>query len=233
MNSDFEYVLGMEKEQAQVQKPHPFVAGIADFYILSFLVGSLIALFCMIVGQPMPLIMLLYIPIAVVLIIVYYRFLSKNIMWLSPGEMMAGRIVQGAGKAWTNPYGSNRFFMFFTILLTLALLSNSWDGLSRGRIYSATEWLILTLSLAALSLGYTAAGRNKGWWILPVALPILWFTLGSFYINPDNLSLAVDERVRSSLSTIAVVMYGGLLVLNTFCYFLYRKILNKRSQAQQ
>ena len=99
--------------------------------------------------------------------------------------------------------------------------------LSHGRIYGVTEWVILTLCLATLSLGYTAAGRNKRWWILPVALPILWFTLSSFYINSDNLSLDVDERVRSSLSTFALVMYLGLLGLNFLCYFLYRKVLHK------
>jgi len=208
-------------------KPHHYIAGIVDFYIASFFINSLLGLIGLIFNMLIPLLVLWgCIPVLILFLIFYYRIICKKINWLSPGEIIAGRIINDRYKEWVNPYGINRFFLFFTIIFTLVIFGNSWDGLSRGEIYYFNEWFTLTVSLLLLTIGYVGAGKNKNWWIIPVLLPIVYFTMGAFYLDPGNLrgSEFQDERVQTYISNTALYMYAGLLSINLFTYIIYRFI---------
>ena len=209
----------------QVSKPHPFVAGIADFYVAFYLLGSMAALASVLTGAVMPpLWAFLAIPVVVIVLIGYYRSWSKKVSWLSAGESIAGRLFNGEGKAWVNPYTTNRFFLFFTILLTLLIFGNSWDGLGRGHVYAFSEWFWTTFGLGMLTIGYMGAGRGRNWWILPVWVPMIISGVAALQSGSGTSMEAalIDAAARSRLAIIAAVIFGGLFVLNTVCYAVYR-----------
>jgi hypothetical protein len=112
---------------------YPFIAGIYDFYFTSLLLGAIVALGVSIVQASINLIISLTILLLSLIIpIVYHVFLAKKSQWLSPGELLTGRIIQNNQKLWTNPYGYNRWTLFLIILLTLLVLGNAWDRLSES-----------------------------------------------------------------------------------------------------
>lgn len=77
-------------------KPHPFVAGIADFYFLGLVLGTVLAIVLSGLNKIFPIVGVLFLFLTVIIApIIYHRKLAKKTLWLSPGELFAGKVVGG------------------------------------------------------------------------------------------------------------------------------------------
>ena len=73
---------------------------------------------------------------SVICSISYHSIICKKTNFLSIGEILSGKVVKDNKKMRENNIGLNRFFIFFIFILNIAIISNSFDGLSSGKILS-------------------------------------------------------------------------------------------------
>ena len=103
-------------------KPHPIIALLIDIYIFSPLFVVIISLLFRLFSNNSPQItiyQLIIYSVIILVCVIYHR--NTNILnnFLSPGELITGKIIIDKQKYWTNPYKLNRFFIFLSILSTI------------------------------------------------------------------------------------------------------------------
>lgn len=189
--------------------PHPFVAGIADFYLIGMAGGAVLALGTSVSQTPFPLIGVpFFVLLEIALTVIYHLHLKKKTLWLSPGEVLAGCVVHHGEKVWTNPYGVNRWVLFPVLLFTLVLISNSWDGLSNGRVYTIGQVFGTVVWLSAASIGILVVGTGNPWGAALVfaglTVPVVW-------------TMATAPGAAGAL----LVFFGPLAVLNVLAALFY------------
>jgi len=198
-------------------KLYPFIAGIFDFYLLSFLLGTVFALLGNLLQAALnPFVALSIVPIGLIIVLVYYRFLACRVNWFSPGEILVGRQSNGENKEWHNPFGYNRWALFLITFVTLAITSNIWDGLGSGRIYPLNEIIFSAISLFMLSFGVVNLGRGQIW---SICLVVIYFVIyaGRLWNAPSDIIpqnglqiLATAFLVIAALHLIIALIYGFL-----------------------
>jgi hypothetical protein len=86
---------------------YSLVAGASDFYFLSFAMAATAALGTAALQKPVPLpILILLLVSALLITILYYVVLARQVSWLTPGEHGAGRVAESGVKKWKNPIWS-------------------------------------------------------------------------------------------------------------------------------
>ena len=185
---------------------YSLIAGVSDFYFLSFVLAATAALGTVVLQRPIPLPILILLLVSSILVtILHHAIFAKRVSWLTPGEHLVGRVVENGSKEWKNPYGRNRWALFLTILLTIVSSSNAWDGLGMGGVYVLNAALARIALLAALYYGLVQVGRGQ--------LRYMLYPIG-FYVILHLLRLGLqtpDPKVQSfyiALFIIGIVMHG-------------------------
>lgn len=196
--------------------------------LLFLIIGSLLALITVIFQKGINYyILFAFLPIVIILIILYYRIWSKKTKWLSLGERFAGRNVGSEGKVWLNPYGKNRFFLYFVLFCNLIIIGNSWDSVSLGLIFTLQRWFQTSLVLLLCIIGMVKAGSNSKYWIIYLIVPFGIQFLSTF--SPFMAENA-DEILKAEVAFLITgtrVISGFLLILNIFAYVVYSARTNK------
>lgn len=204
---------------------YSFIAGISDFYFLNLLLGALVAFGVSLTQQPTS---LLLIPIlllsSLTFCVLYYTLFAKSTLWLTPGENLAGRVIQDGSKVWINPYKVNRWALFLILLLTLIFAGNLWDRLGEGYIYSFTEVLIRALILIVLSYGLVSIGRGQ---LRGFLYPIAFY----LFMVRQTLNTEVPVSQRGTLIFFANFLIGvaALHGIVALIYYLLRRLKTHNS----
>src|SRR5512145_2366339 len=106
---------------------YALLAGVCDFYFVSFALGALAAFGGCVFQQPIPLPLLFMLPLSALVVTLFYQLVvAQRVTWCSPGEALVGRVHGPSGKkAWCNPYHNNRWALFAVILITIMLSSSA------------------------------------------------------------------------------------------------------------
>ena len=145
-------------------KPHPIIAWICDYYLVSIFSGALIALVISIINQTFQYPFIISVVcnlLDLIASIIYHTVISKKVQWLSPGEIITGKRLINGEKVWTNQHGHNRWIEFSFTIMTLMVLGNEWDKLSLGYIFTIGEVLIKTLRISIFSAVLIMLGKGK------------------------------------------------------------------------
>lgn len=195
------------KLETEVVKPHPILAGIINYYCLSLLVTTSIAVLSTLLGKSVigeyklykSLVML---AIIIICTIIYSSILSKKLMILSPGEYFTGMRIVDRKKVWSNPYKCNRFGVFFIVMINLILIGNEFDSGIAGQIFTITEIFIkiLRILLYMYIIKLLSEKNFRGFNLI-----ILITLISTYKIYPLTGSLLF--KVNISLLTIYAVIY--------------------------
>lgn len=185
-------------------KSHPIIAGICDFYII----GVIMAAFLAIVGsitrvyllEENILLMLGFVLISFILVVLYHSVISKKLLWLSPGELIAGRKIIDNNKEWINPYYCNRFWLFFIIIISVIILGNEFDGISKGIFYLFPQLIgrVIKVSLQVYGLVLIGKGNLKGFII---------FLITSFLGVLVGINMGLNSLEGKSLLILSGILF--------------------------
>lgn len=200
------------KDSAEADS-HPVFAAIIDLYLFEMvftLVYSFISHF--IVSAQLETIFLIIGIVIIITIIAYHSHFSKQILYLSPGEILGGRIVIDDKKLWYNPYGINRFGIYFISILTVLLFRDS-HVLTRplGSFEEMIAFLVRTI-LVFIGLILIGKGKLKGIVVLDSIL-IVSFGISILFDHPYF-------RFSAVISLIILVLFSAIGVF----YHYNRKI---------
>lgn len=166
VNEDFIPINNSNEIDFLKSKPHPFIAGVFDFYILSTLINTVLALISSISGKTYSsdiatIGFIVLFVICLLTVILYHRKVTKRVLWLSPGEQMAGRTIADGEKVWINPYYCNRWALFIIMMISVIIMGNEWDGISSGYTYPIGTAIGKSISLTLQAYGLMLMGRGK------------------------------------------------------------------------
>ncbi|MGJ4789485.1 hypothetical protein [Leptospira koniambonensis] len=211
-------------------KPHPILAGVFDFYFAACLIGSILGLTNSLAkvtyssSLTLPLIIIL-----ILITFIYYKWIADRQMWLTPGEIVTGRIVENNTKKWTNPYGKNRWLLFTSLLINIIIDSNGWDSLYTGVILEFSKWVVISVGMILLTLGAILAGKNKNYWIVFAILPAA-IGIASIAMNP--ISGEVSRQVSGKeIKLIGYLINATFIVLHISSYMVYSVLLKKSNST--
>jgi len=219
----------IQTDEKTLSKPHPFLAGIIDFYILAIAIGAAEAIIQSLLGKPVfrstnfLVFSLVLTVILIVVIVFYYRTYAKKTLWLSPGEIISGRVVEcNQKKEWINPYKVNRFGIYFIVLTTLIILGNEWDGVVLGQIYpfAIIAGKMIKIMFAFWGMVMLGKGRLKG-----ALLIIPFFIFGAVF----------SSLIKSELGQFASTFYSilSLVYMMIFAFYLYKIRRSNQEELKQ
>ena len=210
-------------------KPHPIIAGICDFYFIFFVIGSVLVLFNLVFQTTYQIYLVMTLgmfPIALLIVIFYYMNFASKTMFLTPGEAIGGRVIVNKTKKWTNPYNKNRFFLFFTLMLTIIVYNNAWDSLSEGTIMPLSQWLFTNMALGLVLVGSKLAGKGCGSWLPIIILPSVLNILVVFVFQ-DQLYGNLPTNSQNVFTNTMIGIYTVLILLSIAAYLIYN-VFNKK-----
>jgi len=215
-------------------KPHPFIAGVADFYFMFYALGAIIGILNSLfkVITP-PLFLLVFYPLFIIIVILYYKIWSKKTLWLSPGELFAGRTTVRNKKEWINPYRINRFLLYFALFITMFFWGNSWDVLSRGEIISTNKCIFTIITLVLAAAGSVQIGMRKIVGIIFILIPLLYNFVLSFFL--DSVAQEIPQGSTISIEEFALFgryFYGSIILLNVIMFAFYYFVSRKGTKKQ-
>ena len=197
------------------------LAGVADVYILSLVLGALGALYTALSRRPLASVAVLAgFFLCIVASITYHTGFAQKRTWLSPGERMHGAVSDDATKRWTNPFGRNRWVLFAANLLALILLGNTWDALGDGHVYGYAEVAGKLIFAAAVVLALVALGAGS---TVGVLGPLLLY--GGLAIG--TLRIANQTTEPETLRAMALVfLILGAVHVGVACWY---RFIGKRT----
>ena len=185
--------------------PYSLLAGVCDFYFLTFAGGFLAALYSASVGAIVaPSIALLILFVSLVAPTIYHSIIASRLSKLSPGELIAGRTLNGTTKTWSNPYGRNRWALFAVIIVTLVMVGNSWDAVFDGVPWSLQAAISTGTRALLIGVGLVFMATGRMWGAL---VPIFFYSLGAIVNYQPN-----DEMATSAAYIFAFVAIANALV---------------------
>lgn len=193
--------------QPNPAKPHPIISGIVDFFTLAILLGTMVALVSAVLQKPLKTSLLLLLLCGSILLTATYHFcISRRVLWLSPGELFAGRRVVQTHKEWVNPMHANRTAFFIVGIVCLVLMGSAWDGLSQGQVYPIGTVLLRGMLLSVSLGGIVAAGRGVLW---AGVLTALYFAISALqHANHSPREVSVFFTIVAALVTSTVYAYS-------------------------
>lgn len=199
-------------------KFYSVIAGIYDFYLLTFLLGAIFALSTYLRQTAInPLLALSMIPIGIIVTALYYLLISARIRWCSPGELLVGRRVGADRKEWGNPFGYNRWALFLITFVVLAFASNTWDSIGTGHIYTRDEVILRCIFLLLLSCGVTGVGRGQ---IVYVWFVVIYYAFYAWQIAHAPLGPIPQEALQ--MLALSFLSIGGLYLIVILTYAFLR-----------
>lgn len=204
-------------------KPHPFLAGLIDFYLLSITFSGILAIIEAIMERSLFVMSAKYVFIfslitiifTIAVVVLNYKVFADNSCWLSPGEIIAGRTFLGYKKVWINPYKINRWGIFFIVITTLIILGNEWDRLFEGYIFTYGEIFGKATRIILIVWGLIMLGRGR---LNGIFILLFFFLLGA----------TLTTLIYPELGTISLLFYGTLSVIYILIYVYYRLRLNNK-----
>ncbi|MCK4414660.1 MAG: hypothetical protein KAY32_14090 [Candidatus Eisenbacteria sp.] len=191
-------------------RPQPVLAVIANWYVLAFGLGALLALIVRATHwSPQLALSFLITFLLLAAAILYQALFASRLSWISPGERMCGREVLDGGKTWCNPYGTNRWALFIVLFLPLALVGNHWDGVFEGAVYPLHRIAIQALLgyLVIASVIVIGSGDPRPSWML--LLYYILQALGSFAGRDPS-----DSVVSGIAQVLSVLLFAlGLMTM--------------------
>ncbi|HOU83406.1 MAG TPA: hypothetical protein PK158_01020 [Spirochaetota bacterium] len=128
----------------------------------------------------------LYIGISLLsLIIVYHAFLYKYLRVLTFGEMITGTIIHEQAKVNINPFRTNRFILWITILLWMLSLQKVTSGL----FYLSNIKIVVLLAISLLfivSFVLVNYGKIEGLFLYVFLGVIRAFSVRYLFLINDN-----------------------------------------------
>jgi hypothetical protein len=146
-------------------KRYSIGAGIADFYVAGTISAALGAIYVAVNHRLVP-IWEPFLAIALVLavVIIYYAVVARRVAFLTPGEIMMGRVVTAGCKHWTNPFGIDRSALFAVLFMALIGAGNAFDSATDGRFYTTLTAPVVAgrmVFIGALLAGTVMVGRAR------------------------------------------------------------------------
>jgi hypothetical protein len=185
--------------------PHPFLGAIIDLYISEAIYRYINLVWLFICGKEIETI--LYMPVALIIttmVIFYYSIVSNKVKWLSPGEIIVGRLILDGKKIWVNPYGISRGLLFALIIIALVFTRDSISQL--GFELSAFGLIVIFIKTAIVYAGLLLVGRGK----LIGSLPIIILLIISFLFAQYCTNVAI--RYSGIISLIVAIVFSGIVL---------------------
>lgn len=185
--------------------PYSLLAGICDFYVISFVSLFFLALYSALSRDAVSLaVAFSTFLFSLFATVIYHSMLASKLAMLSPGELISGRTHDGPTKVWSNPFGRNRWALFIVVVFTLMMVGNTWDSLTDGSPWTmwTTFSAAIRVSLVAIGLVLMATGRLWG-----ALLPISYYALGAIFVYQSN-----DEMAKFAAYTFAFIAFVNALV---------------------
>ncbi len=208
------------------EKKHPIIAGILDFYFICIGVLLIFSLLSIVLEKSIvtfPIILGLLIS-SFICSIFYHSIICKKISFLSLGEILSGKVVKDNNKNWENNIGLNRFFIFFIFILNIAIISNSFDGLSSGKIIPLSKIIGIIIIIGIFIISYTKVIKGNLYWLLLPCVPFLFAIL--IIINSYL-------QTRSQIALFAIQYYLFFIFIHLITFigcFIVKKKKNKNFQ---
>jgi hypothetical protein len=189
-------------------------AAIADFYVLGIVSGAGAAVYVAAVRRPVPIWEpLLSLVLSLVLIAIYYAGFARKAPFLTPGEMMMGRVIEGGVKEWRNPYAISRTSLFVVLFAALVGAGNSWDSIANERFYSTLTFPVVFgrgLLLGGLLVALIRVGRGhaEAGFLIAAYFGITAIA-GFFSTPPEGVSASVPRSAAALgllLATLTAVL---------------------------
>lgn len=197
------------------KKLYSFLAGVSNFYFLSFLLGAVIALVMTLFETTVGMGVLLMPILCLIVVILYHLQFAKRVPWRSPGELLVGQVLKEGVKEWTNPYGRNRWALFTVLLFTVVIASNTWDKLGEGKIYSLTEISARTVLVATLYFALVRIGMGK----LKFALIPIAFSIFMLFVSLTNIK-TIDVQFSNFMVIFSIVSILAYVTVSIAYHFL-------------
>ncbi|WP_066505578.1 hypothetical protein [Abyssisolibacter fermentans] len=197
-------------------KSHSLIAGIFDFYVLGTVLNIVIALISSILEIyiydciSLISIVLLFL-VSILGIVLYYAIFSKKILWLSPGEKMAGRRIIESKKEWINPYRCNRWALFTIMIISIIIIGNELGE----NIYPIQTVISKTLSITLQIYGLILLGKGK----LKGAIIFIIINLLGFIASLSYQYFTVYSKYLTIYFGILLILYCVV----TISYYFGRK----------
>jgi len=180
---------------AKPSKKHPILAIFLDIQFFGLTYGAILVAFVLIfqqnfVVENQPLYLSLFLGL-LLLIIIYHIGIKNKVKWMTYGEHAVGKQLKNGKKVWTNPYQKNRFLLYFTLILTMLTVSNTWDPVFDGASITLSLAIgkLLRISLVLGPVFLIGKGKLIGIRILILFFVIQFLALLStlFYLAPSSL----------------------------------------------
>lgn len=184
------------------------IAGIIDFYYLSFLVGLILIIIYIIAGAINANI-LIGLGIIIFLSTVIYHIFNKKFIFISPGETIIGIEEKSNKQLLNSKFNKTRLPLFIITIISLAFSGNLLDGLAKNGSYTIFNFLIILLIFNCLYRGI------KGFMLQPNSLSLLVICSGlflQFMIYKGKFMMI--NNVFAGLLILWIV--AGILYLNFF-----------------
>lgn len=199
-----------------MSKPHGIFAGFCDFCLLTTVLNGVFMLVSFFAGRIFNLssyyitnIFLLLVVIGSV--IAYHSRIADRVVWLTPGELIAGRDRLDNQKAWKNPYGTNRWGLFLITILSLIAAGSLFQGGGFTMVHSLSDLVGRFLVLFAVISGsiMIGKGRSSGAYLIIVVYLVqiinALMQYGGYYL--ENVSLAAYIALFISFSLMSLIYY--------------------------
>lgn len=203
-------------------KPRPIISTTFDSCANFIIAGVILAVASYYTQKPIPLPLFYSIAaISIILAIVYQTIISPRNLWVSPGEMFTGCVVQGEKKEWVNPYERKTGWLFAICLVTLAITCITFIDLIFKMYIITIGGLILktALSMSVLII-LINAGKGRIWG--------LYFIAAFFTIMALGTTPLVFPDPKDKFITIGVI--GFMALINILVIIMYRKKTKKSVQ---
>jgi hypothetical protein len=191
--------------------PYVLLAGICDFYFLSFVSNFVAAFYSASSGGAVSwIINLTTILIPIIGTVIYHSMFASKFDMLSPGELIAGRTLDGTTKVWRNPFGRNRWALFIVVEFTLLMVGNAWDPLYDGSLWTMQATFSAAIRVTLVSVGLVLMATGRLWGAL---IPILYYGLGAIRAYQP-----ADEMAISAASVFAFIALANALVALVYAW---------------
>ncbi|MBB6218001.1 hypothetical protein HNQ80_004138 [Anaerosolibacter carboniphilus] len=226
-------VVQENSESIHNSKPHPFYAGVCDWYIVATIYAAIIALIESVKGSSLfesaltTFIMAITTNILIiVLVIFYHKIISKRVLWLSPGEKIAGKFIISGEKVWKNPYSLNRWGLFFFSILTLIVLGNNFDGISNGYQYTLARLIGMYISTFLQIMGLILIGQGQ----LKASFIFIGIHVLSIFVGFQLSNYSEYEMISTFVFKFSIILLFLDVIVFSIYYFLHKKILLLKQQ---
>ena len=207
----------------QESKPHPYIAGFSDFYLFLLAAGAILSLLGALLHSTISLWILLALFVVVAITVtLYHKFGASRTLRLTPGELLAGKQVKSSQKVWINPYGVNRWALFFIIFLTFVIIGNSWDRLSEGFIYPLGSVLAKIVMIGLVCYGLVLMGKGK---LKGALYPVIYFLFVGFQTWDKLASSIASGRVFVLVGFLFGLAFFHTVIAIVYSYLRRRKLI--------